>query len=80
MKEFQQIYHQMNAGLDGVALGSPLGLALANIFVGFSRGVYFGYMDDIFGIFSSKLYGDHFHENLTLLHLALNFKKEKTTP
>ena len=50
--------------LDGVAMGSPLGPALADIFVGFHEsrlsgnttkpGVYFRYVDDTFVIFGSE--------------------------
>ena len=73
--------------LDGVAMGSPLGPALANIFVGFhdSRrfdnttqpGVYLQYVDDCFVIFGSNLGCDHFQEKLNSLHLALKFTVEK---
>ena len=55
--------------LDGVAMGSPLGQALANIFVGFHEsrlfdstakpGVYFRYVNDSFVIFGSELDSDH---------------------
>ena len=73
--------------LDGVAMGSPLCLALANIFVGFHEsrffdntakpGVYFRYVDDRFVIFGSELDCDHFQEKLNLLHPALQFTIEK---
>ena len=73
--------------LDGVAMGSPLGPALANIFVGFHEsrlfdntakpGVYFRYVDDSFAIFGSELDCDHFQEKLSLLHQALKFTREK---
>ena len=73
--------------LDGVAMGSPFGPALANIFVGFleSRlfdntvkpGVYFRFVDDTFAIFGSELGCDHFQEKLNLLHPALKFTVEK---
>ena len=68
-------------------MGSPLGPALANIFVGFHEsrlfdntvkpGVYFRYVDDTFVIFSSELDCDCFHGKLNLLHPALNFTVEK---
>ena len=60
---------QMYKQLDGVAMGSPSGLALANIFVGFHEsrlfdntvkpGVYFRF--------------DHIKRKLNLLHPALKF-------
>ena len=75
--------NQMYKQLDGVAMGSPLGPALANIFAGFHEsrifdnttkpGVYFRYVDDSFVIFGSKLDCDHFQEKLNLLHPALKF-------
>ena len=79
--------NQMYKQLDGVAMGSPLGPALANIFVGFHEsrlfdntakpGVYFRYVDDSFVIFGSELDCDHFQEKLNLLHPALKFTIEK---
>ena len=73
--------------LDGVAMGSPLGPALANILFGFHEsrhfyntatpGVYFRYADDSFVIFGSELDCDHFQEKLNLLHPALKFTIEK---
>ena len=79
--------NQMYKQLDGIAMGSPLGPALANIFVGFHEsrlfnntikpGVYFRYVDDTFVIFGSELECDHFHVNLNHLHPALNFTVEK---
>ena len=79
--------NQMYKQLDGVAMGSPLGPALANIFVGFHEsrlfnntikpGVYFRYVDDTFVIFGSELECDRFHVNLNQLHPALNFTVEK---
>ena len=79
--------NQMHKQLDGVAMGSPLGAALANIFVGFHEsrlfdntikpGVYFRFVDDTFAIFGSELGCDHFHEKLNLLHPALKFTAER---
>ena len=78
-----QIFKQ----LDGVEMGSPLGPALANSFVGFQEsrlfgstvkpGVYFRFVDDTFAIFASELDFDHFQEKLNLLHPALKFTVEK---
>ena len=79
--------NQMYKQLDGVAMGNPLGPALANIFVGFyeSRlfdntvkpGVYFRFAYDTFTIFGSELDCDHFKGELTLLHPVLKFTVEK---
>ena len=79
--------NQMYKQLDGVAMGSPLGPALANIFVGFHKsrlfnntvkpGVYFRYVDDTFVIFGSELECDRCHVNLNQLHPALKFTVEK---
>ena len=79
--------NQMYKQLDGVAMGSPLGPALANIFVGFQEsrlfdntvktGVYFRFVEDTFAIFGSELDCDHFKGKLTLLHPALKLTVEK---
>ena len=68
-------------------MGSPLGLAVANIFVGFHEsglfdntakpGVYFRYVDDSFVIFGSELDCDHLQKKLNLLHPTLKFTIEK---
>ena len=73
--------------LDKVAMGGPLGPALANIFVGFHEGrlfdnttkpgVYFRYVDDTYVIFGSELECDHFHQKHNSLHPALKFTVEK---
>ena len=78
--------NQMYNPLDCVAMGSPLGPALANIFVGFHEsrlfdntakpGVYFRYVNDSFIIFGSQLDCNHFQEELNLLHPALKFTAE----
>ena len=79
--------YQMYKQLDGVAMGNPLGPALANIFIGFHEsrifdntakpGVYVRYVDDSFVIFGSELDCDHVQEKLNLLHPALKFTTEK---
>ena len=79
--------NQMYKQLDGMAMSSPLGPALANIFVGchdsklfnntVKPGVYFRYVDDTFLIFGSELECDRFHVNLNQLHPALKFTVEK---
>ena len=79
--------NQMYKQVDGVAMVSPLGPALANIFVGFHEsrrfdntvkpGVYFRFVDDTFAIFGSELDCDHFKGKLNLLHPALKFTVEK---
>ena len=73
--------------LDGVAMGSPLDPALANIVVGFHEsrlfdntikpGVYFRFVDNTFVVFGSDLECDHFKRKLKLLHPALKFTVEK---
>ena len=79
--------NQMYKQLKGVAMRSPLGPALANIFVAFHEsrifentvkpGVYFRYMDDSFVICGSEMDCDHFQDKLKLLHSALKFTIEK---
>ena len=78
---------QMYKQLDGMAMGSPLGPALANIFVGFHEtrlfdntvkpGVHFRHVDDTLVIFGSELECDRFHVNFNQLHAALNITVEK---
>ena len=67
-------------------MGSPLGPALANVFVGFHEsrlfdntekpGVYFRYVDDALVIFSSALDCNCFHAKLNLLHQVFKFTVE----
>ena len=72
---------------DGVAMGSPLGPALANIFVGYHESklffcvqkptIYFRYVDDTFAIFKQEGDVDNFLVTLNCLHPALKFTFEK---
>jgi len=71
---------------NGVAMGSPLGPTLANIFVGYHeiqkltglQGAnapirYCWYVDDIFALFESQMACDTFLTKLNMLHPALKF-------
>ena len=72
---------------DGVAMGSPLGPALANIFVGYYEGklfsqtqkspTYFRYVDDTFAIFDHEAEADEFLTKLNCFHPSLRFTFEK---
>ena len=73
----------------GVAMGSPLGRALANIFVGYyeerlfsqtqKSPTYFRYVDDTLAIFDHETEADELLPKLNCLYLSLKFtfKKEK---
>jgi hypothetical protein len=72
---------------DGVAMGSPLGPTLADIFVGYletfvlqqqpsSPVHYFRYVDDTFAVFASPDHVPSFLDNLNSLHSNLKFTHE----
>ena len=81
---FNDIMHRR---IDGVAMGSPLGPSLANIFDGYyvfkvfhttsKPEMYYRYMDDNFVIFSNDDECDLFLNSLNSLHPSLRFTFEK---
>ena len=78
--------YEMYQQTDGVAMGSPLGPILANIFVGameeklFSQTtkppVYFRYVDDVFAVFNNKQESVELYHRLNQLHQSLKFTTE----
>ena len=73
--------------IDGVAMGSPLGPALTNIFVGYYEtklfqtiskpAMYYRYMDDTFVVFNNENQCEVFLERLNSLHHSFQFTMEK---
>ena len=78
--------NNMHRQIDGVAMGSPLGPALAYIFVGYQEAklfniakrplVYFRYVDDTFA-FNNEVDCNTFFIHLNSLHPSLRFTYEK---
>ena len=81
---FNDIIHRQ---IDGVAMGSPLGPSLANIFVGYYESqlfqttskpeMYYRYMDETFVVFSNEDECNIFLYSLNSLHPSLRFIFEK---
>ena len=80
-------YNNMYKQMDGVAMGSPLSVALANIFVGYHENklfesttkpfLYHRYVDDTFAIFGPEDECTSFLDVLNSMHSALKFTFEK---
>ena len=65
---------------DGVAMRSPLGPALVDIFFGYYEEkppIYFKYVDDTFAIFDHEVEVDKLLSKLNCLHPSLKFTFEK---
>ena len=77
----------MHGQIDDIAMGSPLGPALANIFVGYCeallfKGVnkplmYYRYVDETFAAFNDENECNEFLSHLNSLHPSLRFTFEK---
>jgi len=72
---------------DAVAMDSPLGPVLANIFVGYHESLLFDsttnpcmyqrYVDDSFTIFKTEIESEIFYNKLNLMHPSLKFTIKK---
>ena len=81
---FNNIMHRQ---IDGVAMGSPLGPSLANIFVGYHEALlfkrvnkplkYYRYVDDTFAVFNDGDKCNEFFSHQNSLHPSLRFTYEK---
>ena len=81
---FNNILHRQ---IDGVAMGSPLGPSLANIFVGYYEALlfkrvnkplmYYRYVDDTFAVFTDEDECNEFFSHLNSLYPSLRFTLEK---
>ena len=81
---FNNIMHRQ---IVGVAMGSPLGPSLANIFVGYYEALlfkrvnkplmYYRYVDDTFAVFNDEDECNEFFSHLNSLHPSLRFTFEK---
>ena len=81
---FNDVVHQQT---DGVAMASPLGPSLANIFVGYYEALLFKrinkpfmcyrYVDDTFAAFNHEDECNEFFSHLNSLHPSLSFTFEK---
>ena len=77
----------MHCQIDGVAMGSSLGPALAKVFVGYYKSqlfhttskpeIYYRYMDDTFVVFSNENECDLFLDSLNSIHPSLCFTFDK---
>ena len=80
-------FNTMYKQTDGIAMGSPLGPASANIFVGYYEEklfsetrkppIYFRYVDDTFAIFDQEAKANKFLSKLNYLHPSFKFTLKK---